>query len=127
MPRPSTRRSIPTAAGSAASAAPASSSSRRSGPRSPEVVTSPAGRPSGGLAARVATAALLIALLLAALFLLPRPWLVALLAGVCALAGFEWARLCRFGAVGAWAYAGAMAFGLSVLYNTPPWQPAFPI
>ena len=90
-------------------------------------MTGPAGRPSGALAARVATAAVLIAALLAALFLLPRPWLVALLAALCALGGFEWAKLCRFGKAAAWAYASAMAFGLIVLYNTEPWQPAFVI
>jgi len=67
----------------------------------------------------------LIAALLAALFLLPRPWLAALLAAICALGGFEWAKLCRFGRAAARAYAAAMAFGLIVLYNTPPWQPAF--
>jgi phosphatidate cytidylyltransferase len=75
----------------------------------------------------VATAAVLIAALLAALFLLPRPWLAALLAVICGLAGFEWARLCRLGGVGAWTYAGAMAFGLIALYNFAPWQPVFAI
>ena len=85
------------------------------------------GGASGALTTRVATAALLIGALLAALFLLPRPWLVALLAAICALAGFEWARLCRLGGIGAWAYAGAMALGLIVLYNTQPWQPAFAV
>jgi phosphatidate cytidylyltransferase len=79
------------------------------------------------VATRVATAVALIAALLAALLLLPRPWLAALLAVVCALAGFEWARLCRLSGGIAWAYAGAMAFGLVVLYNTEPWQPAFAI
>jgi phosphatidate cytidylyltransferase len=67
----------------------------------------------------------LIAALLAALFLLPRPWLVALLAAICALGGFEWAKLCRLGRTGAWVYAGAMAAGLIALYNLQPWQPAF--
>jgi phosphatidate cytidylyltransferase len=67
----------------------------------------------------------LIAALLAALFLLPRPWLVALLAAVCALGGFEWAKLCRLGRVGAWAYAVAVAAGLIGLYNSTLWQPAF--
>ncbi len=76
---------------------------------------------------RVATAAVLIAALLAALFLLPRAWLVALVAVLAGLAAFEWARLCRLGGLAAWAYAGAMAFGLIVLYNTEPWQPVFVI
>jgi phosphatidate cytidylyltransferase len=67
----------------------------------------------------------LIAALLAALFLLPRPWLAALLAVICALGGFEWAKLCRLGRAGAWAYAAAMASGLIVLYAAGPWQAAF--
>jgi phosphatidate cytidylyltransferase len=48
-----------------------------------------------------------------------------LLAAICALGGFEWAKLCRLGRAGAWTYAGAMAFGLIALYNAAPWQPAF--
>ena len=82
---------------------------------------------SGGLATRVATAAVLIAALLAVLFLLPRPWLAALVAALAGLAAFEWARLCRLDGRAAWAYAGTMAFALIVLYNTEPWWPAFAI
>lgn len=90
-------------------------------------MTLPAGRTSGGLAVRVATAAALIGALLAALFLLPRVWLVALLAALAGLAAFEWARLCRLRGLAPWAYAGGMAFGLVVVYNTQPWQPVFAI
>ena len=85
-------------------------------------------RAAGGtsaLAARVATAAVLIAALLAALFLLRAPWLVALLVPIVGLAALEWARLCRFGRWPSWGYAAAMAFGLIVLYNTRPWEPVF--
>ncbi|MGQ0546128.1 MAG: phosphatidate cytidylyltransferase [Betaproteobacteria bacterium] len=46
------------------------------------------------LAARVATAAVLIAALLGALFLLPPPWLKAVVALLVAAAAYEWARLC---------------------------------
>ena len=45
----------------------------------------------------MATAAVLVAALLAALFLLPPLALVALVAAVAALAGQEWGRLCRLG------------------------------
>jgi len=75
----------------------------------------------------VATAAVLIAALLAALFLLPRPWLAALAAGLAGLAAFEWARLCRLDGRKAWAYAAAMVFASIVLYNTEPWWPVFAI
>ena len=76
---------------------------------------------------RVATAAALIAALLAALLLLPRPGLAALAAALAGLAAFEWARLCRLGRRAAWAYAAAMSFALIVLYNTEPWWPVFAI
>jgi phosphatidate cytidylyltransferase len=71
------------------------------------------------------TAAALIAALLAALFLLPRIGLAALVAAIVAAAAFEWARLCRLGGPAAWAYAGAMAIAFVVIYNTEPWQPVF--
>jgi hypothetical protein len=41
------------------------------------------------------TAAALIAALLAALFLLPRPALAVIFGAVAVLAGHEWARICR--------------------------------
>ena len=68
------------------------------------------------LAARVATAAALIAGFLAALFLLPRPWLVGLAALLAAGGGFEWARLCRLSSPVAWLYGlvgAAAVLGLS--------------
>jgi phosphatidate cytidylyltransferase len=57
----------------------------------------------------VATAAVLIAALVAALLLLPRAALAALLALVLLLAGAEWARLCRLGPRSVWAFAAALA------------------
>jgi len=73
----------------------------------------------------VVTAVALIAALLAALFLLPRPWL-ALLAGALVAGGAcEWARLCGLGSDGTWTYAASMALGFAALYNTQPWLPAF--
>jgi phosphatidate cytidylyltransferase len=47
----------------------------------------------------------LIAALLAVLFLLPRPVLSLLVAVLLLLAGLEWARLCRLQRAGAWVYA----------------------
>jgi phosphatidate cytidylyltransferase len=73
----------------------------------------------------VVTAAALIAALLAALFFLPRGWFAALVVLIVAIAGSEWARLCRLKEKGAWFYAGAMALGFVVLYNTSPPQPMF--
>jgi phosphatidate cytidylyltransferase len=67
----------------------------------------------------------LIAVLLAALFFLPRPWFAALVVLIAAIAGSEWARLCRLEGNPAWFYAGAMALGFVVLYNTTPPQPMF--
>jgi phosphatidate cytidylyltransferase len=49
----------------------------------------------GALAARIGTAAVLIAGLLAALFFLPVAWLAGLVAVIVALAAWEWAKLCR--------------------------------
>jgi phosphatidate cytidylyltransferase len=68
------------------------------------------------LAARIGTAAALIAGLLAALFLLPAPWLAALMALVVALAAFEWAKLCRLPRHASFAYsalAGACVAALA--------------
>ena len=65
------------------------------------------------LAARLATAAVLIAGLLGALFYLPSPWLKLVTGAVVALAAFEWARLCR---LDAYLYAGllAAAYGMAL-------------
>jgi phosphatidate cytidylyltransferase len=51
----------------------------------------------------------LIAALLAALFLLPRPVLSVLVAVLLVLAGLEWARLCRLRRASAWLFALVMA------------------
>jgi phosphatidate cytidylyltransferase len=51
----------------------------------------------------------LIAALLGALFLLPRPAFVALLALLLIAAGLEWARFCRLARPGAIVYAGVLA------------------
>ncbi len=67
----------------------------------------------------------MIAALLAALFFLPRPWFAALVVLIVAIAGSEWARLCRLEGGAAWLYAAAMAFGFVVLYNTTPLEPTF--
>ena len=72
------------------------------------------------MAARIGTAAALIAALLAALFLLPKLWFAALVVVIVALAGFEWARLCRIAGAAAWAYAGVMALAFVGIYNTDP-------
>ena len=65
--------------------------------------------------ARLATAAVLISGLLAALFLLPPPGLAAAVALVLALAGFEWGRLCRFSPAAAAAYAAAVPATFAVV------------
>jgi phosphatidate cytidylyltransferase len=75
----------------------------------------------------VATAAVLIAALLAALFLLPRAGLAALVAALAGAAALEWARLCRFSEPAARGYAAAMALALIAVYNIEPWQPVFAI
>lgn len=77
------------------------------------------------LAARIATASVLIAALLAALFLLPRAWLAVLMAGVAGAGAIEWARLCRVGRGGAWIYGLATAIACGALYNTEPWHGVF--
>ncbi|HEX9555209.1 MAG TPA: phosphatidate cytidylyltransferase, partial [Reyranella sp.] len=65
------------------------------------------------LAARLATAAVLIAGLLAALFYLPSLWLKLVIGAVVALAAFEWGRLCR---LDAYRYAGLLvaAYGIAL-------------
>src|SRR5256885_14298202 len=88
MLRRSTRRLPPTGSASAALDAPASRPRQRTALRSPDDV----------LAARLATAAVLIAGLLGALFSLPSLWLKLVTGAVVALAAFEWGRLCRLDA-----------------------------
>src|SRR5437879_588154 len=103
MLRRSTRRLPPTGSASAALDAPASRPRQRNALRSPD----------GVLAARLATAAVLIAGLLAALFYLPSLWLKLVIGAVVALAAFEWGRLCRRGA---YRYAGLLvaAYGIAL-------------
>lgn len=72
------------------------------------------------LAARVATAAVLIAALLAALFLAPAPLLAVIIAVLVGFAGHEWARLCKLGAGAAWSYAAVIGIASLLLYWAPP-------
>jgi phosphatidate cytidylyltransferase len=69
------------------------------------------------------TAAVLIAVLLGAMFFLPRPAFAALVCAVVVLAAHEWARLCSIPA--GWAYALVMGFCVMVVYNTEPYRPVF--
>jgi phosphatidate cytidylyltransferase len=73
----------------------------------------------------VVTAAVLIALLLAGLFLLPQVGVAALMAVIVAIAGFEWARVCGLGTTEARIYAAAILIGFAVLFSVRIWQPAF--
>jgi phosphatidate cytidylyltransferase len=59
----------------------------------------------------------LIAALLAALFLLPRLALSILIALLVVLAGLEWARLCRLSTAASWSYAALLGAGLLVLQH----------
>jgi phosphatidate cytidylyltransferase len=67
----------------------------------------------------------LIALLLAGLFLLPQVGVAALMAVIIAIAGFEWARVCGLGTTEARIYTAAILIGFAVLYSVRVWQPAF--
>jgi phosphatidate cytidylyltransferase len=64
--------------------------------------------------------------LVAALFLLPKLWLAALVALVVAAGGHEWARLCRIPRASAWLYAIALAvaYGALFRYGEPALRPA---
>jgi phosphatidate cytidylyltransferase len=64
------------------------------------------------LVRRVGTAAVLLAVLVAGLFFLPRAGVAALVALIMAIAGFEWARLCGFNAH---LYAGGIVAAFAVL------------
>src|SRR2546425_1450632 len=101
MLRRSTRRLPPTGSASAALDAPASRPRQRNALRSPDDV----------LAARLATAAVLIAGLLGALFYLPSLWLKLVTGAVVALAAFEWGRLCR---LDAYLYAALLVGGYGI-------------
>jgi phosphatidate cytidylyltransferase len=79
------------------------------------------------LAARLVTAVALIAALLAAIFLLPRPAVAALAALLVAGGAHEWARLC--GLKGAWLYAVSLAAMHAFLFFEleHAWQGVFAI
>ena len=82
-------------------------------------------RDAGALAARIGTAAVLIALLLAGLLLLPQLGVAALMALIVAIAGFEWGRLCGLGATEARVYAAAVVIGFVVLVSLQFSRPLF--
>jgi len=67
----------------------------------------------------------LIGLLLAGLFFLPRTGVALLMALIVAIAGFEWARLCGLGVMESRVYAAAIVIGLLVLVSVEVWRPAF--
>lgn len=71
------------------------------------------------------TATVLIALLLAGLFLLPRTGVALLMALIVAIGGFEWARLCGLGVMESRIYAAAIVIGLLALASVEVWRPAF--
>ena len=71
------------------------------------------------------TATVLIVLLLAGLFFLPRAGVALLMALIVAIGGFEWARLCGLGVMESRVYAAAMVIGLLVLVSVEVWRPAF--
>jgi phosphatidate cytidylyltransferase len=75
----------------------------------------------------VVTAAVLLAILLAALFWLPRAGVAALMALIVALGGFEWGRLCGLDALYARLYAGGVVLALFVLFWLDLSGPVFPI
>ena len=68
---------------------------------------------------------MLIAALLAALFLLPRPALALLIGVILLFAALEWARLCRLQAFGAWAFAVGVALVFLVLERAALSQAVF--
>jgi phosphatidate cytidylyltransferase len=74
---------------------------------------------------RVGTAAVLIAILLAALFLLPRAGVAALMALIVGIAGLEWARLCRLEGLAARLYAAGLVLALLLFFTFELWQPMF--
>ena len=74
---------------------------------------------------RAGTAAVLLAILLACLFLLPREGVAALMALVVAIGGFEWARLCAVAPVPARVYAGGLVAVMAALFLLEAFTPAF--
>lgn len=84
-------------------------------------------RTTNALAARIGTAAVLIAGLLAALFLFPRPAYGVVVGLLMVLAGVEWARLCRLPAAAAWGYGAVVALAFLACLFAEPWQVPFAI
>jgi len=74
---------------------------------------------------RVGTAAVLITLLVAALFLLPRAGVAFLMALVVAIGALEWARFCRLHGTQAGVYAALVVLALFVLFVAEVLVPAF--
>ena len=70
------------------------------------------------------TATVLIVLLLAGLFFLPRTGVALLMALIVAIGGFEWARLCGLGVMESRIYAAAIVIGLLALVSVEVWRPA---
>ncbi len=77
------------------------------------------------LVTRIATAAVLVAGLLAALFFLPRSALAFLVALLLALGGHEWGRLCRLSTRAALAYAALVVAAFLVLAYLAAFAPVF--
>jgi phosphatidate cytidylyltransferase len=65
---------------------------------------------------RVVTAVVLLAVFLAALFLLPRDALAVVIGLIAAIGGLEWARLCGAGPVPARFYAGAVVLSMLAFF-----------
>jgi len=74
---------------------------------------------------RAGTAAVLLAILIAALFLLPRAGIAALAALVVGIAALEWARLCGAGPAPARFYAGAIVVSMASFFFLEIFHPAF--
>ena len=74
---------------------------------------------------RVGTAAVLLGILLAALFLLPQAGVAALMALIIGIAGLEWARLCGLEGLRARFYAAGIVLALLLVFILELWQPAF--
>jgi phosphatidate cytidylyltransferase len=72
---------------------------------------------------RVGTAAVLLAILCAALFLLPRVGVAALMAVIIGIGGYEWARLCGTSVAVARVYAIGIVIALAALVAVPLYGP----
>ena len=68
---------------------------------------------------------MLIAILLAALFLLPQAGVAALMALIIGIAGLEWARLCGIEGLPARLYAAGIVLALLLVFIWELWQPVF--